>query len=189
MRIYADLLQGSPEWIEFRRHHIGASEAATVMGLNPWQTKQSLWEEKVLGWTKEISDAMERGTKMENQARHAYQLETGKLVSPLVAEDDTYSYISASFDGLSEDRKHCVEIKCGKSSHKLARAGEIPIYYQAQLQQQMYVSGLEEIDYWSFDGSEGILLTLVRDNEFIKELVEREKEFWHCVTNLTPPED
>ncbi len=189
MKIYEDLIQGSEAWKEFRRLHIGASDAATVMGLNPWRTSLSLWEEKVLGWEKEANHAMARGTAMEKQAKDAYQLETGIMVCPMVAEDDIHPFISASFDGISQDLSRLVEIKCGRSSHKLARDAEIPIYYQAQLQQQMYVANLEEIDYWSFDGTEGILLTLARDNQFIRELVEKEINFWHCVTNLTPPED
>lgn len=187
MRIL-DLKQGSKEWHVFRSKHLGASEASIIAGLNPWISKLALWEEKVLGWTKEINHAMVRGTEMEEQARHAYQLETGIMVCPMVAEDDVHPFISASFDGISSDFKRAVEIKCGRSSHKLARASQIPIYYRAQLQQQMYVANLQEIHYWSFDGEEGILLTLTRDDQFIRELIDKSIDFWHCVTTFTPPE-
>jgi predicted phage-related endonuclease len=107
----------------------------------------------------------------------------------MVAEDIFYPFISASFDGMTPDYKHAVEIKCGKGSHKLAQKGEIPVYYQAQLQHQMYVANLDIIDYFSFDGKNGILIKVERDNEFIQEMLDKEIEFWHCVTNLTPPED
>jgi predicted phage-related endonuclease len=90
---------------------------------------------------------------------------------------------------LTADLKNAVEIKCGKASHKLAEKGEIPIYYRAQLQHQMFVASLDEIDYFSFDGTNGILLTVKRDDDFINEMVDMELEFWYCVTHLTPPED
>lgn len=189
MKIYEDLQQGSPNWLEFRRLHVGASDSATVMGLNPWHTKLQLWQEKCLGWTKEVNNAMRRGTQMEEQARKAYEFQSGVLVSPMVAEDDVYSFISASFDGISLDCEKVVEIKCGKASHKLAQHGEIPSYYYAQCQQQMYVAGVQLMDYWSFDGTEGILIPVVRDNQFIKTLLEKLIEFWDCVQTNTPPKD
>lgn len=132
---------------------------------------------------------MRRGTEMEEQARLAYEFETGILVSPMVAEDDNFPFISASFDGVSVDCKKIVEIKCGKASHKLAQHGEIPIYYRAQLAQQMFVAGIDCADYWSYDGTEGILIPVVRDNQFITTLLEKLIEFWDCVQTNTPPKD
>ena len=189
MKIYEELQQGSLQWLEFRQQHVGASDASTIMGLNPWHTKMQLWQEKALGWTKEVNNAMRRGSQMEEQARLAYQLQSGCLVSPMVAEDTLYPFISASFDGISEDLTKLVEIKCGKASHKLAEHGEIPKYYYAQVQQQLYVAGIECADYWSFDGTNGILLTVDRDNQFITTLLEKIIEFWDCVTKNTPPKD
>ncbi len=189
MKIYEDLVQGSPEWLEFRRLHIGASDAATIMGLNPWHSKLQLWQEKCLGWTKEVNSAMRRGTEMEEQARKAYELQTGTLVCPMVAEDDGFPFISASFDGVSFDLQRIVEIKCGKASHKLAQHGEIPRYYLAQCQQQMYVAGVQLMDYFSFDGNEGILIPVTLDYEFVENLIEKIKEFWNCVQTNTPPKD
>jgi putative phage-type endonuclease len=189
MKIIEGLQQGSPDWLEFRRLHIGASDAATIMGLNPWHSKLQLWQEKTLGWTKEVNNAMRRGTQMEEQARKAYELHAGFLVCPMVVEDDHHPFISASLDGISIDLKKIVEIKCGKASHKLAQHGEIPKYYLAQCAQQMYVAGVNKMDYWSFDGTEGILIPVVRDNQFITTLLEKLIEFWDCVQSNTPPKD
>lgn len=132
---------------------------------------------------------MRRGTQMEEQARNAYEVHRGFLVSPMVAEHDDYAFISASFDGISVDCKKLVEIKCGKASHKLAQHGEIPIYYYAQVQQQIFVADIGCADYWSFDGTEGILIPVVRDNQFITTLLEKLIEFWDCVQTNTPPKD
>ena len=42
-----DLEQGSTEWHAWRRGVIGASDAATIMGENPWASARRLMEEKL----------------------------------------------------------------------------------------------------------------------------------------------
>ena len=132
---------------------------------------------------------MKRGTTLEPAARLAYEMATGISVQPMVAEDDLFPFLSASFDGVTKELDRAVEIKCGRSSHELALSGQIPPYYVAQLQHQMMVAGLAEIDYWSFDGSFGILLKVERDNEFISEMLDAEIAFWQNIVNFEPPED
>lgn len=189
MKIISGLIQGTQEWLQWRRNHIGASEASAILGLNPFRTKLSVWEEKVLGWEQPINQKMIDGTKGEQAARDAYEKMSGRLVAPIVAESTEYPFISASFDGMSLLLDHAVEIKCGRSSHKYAQLGEIAPYYIPQLQQQMYVAGLDSIHYFSYYNGEGILLTEYRSEEFIKKMVEKLIEFWDNVQAGTPPKD
>lgn len=182
-----DLIQGSKEWHEFRRNHIGASDSSSVMHMNPWKCVLELWEEKVLGWETTLTDAMRRGQDMEMTARDHYQKLTGIKVVPVVIEDSSFPYISASLDGITDDFKRAVEIKCGRKSFQLAKNGIIPSYYFCQLQHQMKVTGLDSIDYFNFDGDNSILLTQKRDDEFIKEMLERYSEFWNYVVTKIPP--
>ncbi len=37
---------GSPAWLEFRKQGIGGSDAAAILGLNPYKTNVQVWEEK-----------------------------------------------------------------------------------------------------------------------------------------------
>jgi len=177
-----DVVQGTRDWHLFRKNHVGASDAPVILGINPWRTKKQLWEEKVLGWDQETNLNMIRGQMMEKEALNRYQILKGLEMSPLVVEQGTiYPYISASFDGITIDRKTVVEIKCGKSSHRLAQLGKIPPYYIAQMQQQMFVAGIDQVDYFSFDGKEEILMTVKRDENFINNLIEEITDFWHSV--------
>lgn len=189
MKIIENLEQGSQEWLLFRQNHVGASDASTIMGINPWRTKKQLWEEKVLGWSQEINANMKRGQLMEKDALYVYQALTKYSMAPLVVEDLLFPFLSASFDGISECLNRVVEIKCGKNSHKLAHLGKIPDYYYAQMQHQMFIANVDEMDYFSFDGQQGILMPVERNNIFIYEMLEKEIEFWHCVTQFTPPKD
>jgi len=184
-----DLVQNTPEWLAFRANHIGASDASTIMGLNPWRSRKQLWEEKTLGWSQDLNENMRRGQKMEKSALENYQERTGYIMKPCVAEDSIYPFLSASFDGINEELNRVVEIKCGKSSHKLAHCGLIPKYYYAQVQHQMFIANVDEMDYFSFDGKEGILIPVKKDNAFIYEMLEMEIEFWHSIANLIPPKD
>lgn len=187
MKIY-EVIQGTPEWHQFRQKHIGASESGIILGFNPWRNVVQLWEEKTLGWEQPMNEAMARGQKLEHLARESYEKECGIKMEPLVAEHDSISYISASFDGINVGKLRAVEIKCGKSSHKLAQRGEIPPYYFCQLQHQMLVADLEEIDYYSFDGKDGILINQKRDDGFINDMLEKYKVFWHNVLAFKIPE-
>jgi putative phage-type endonuclease len=181
--------QGTKEWTEFRRQHIGASDASIIMGCNPWKTKQMLWEEKVLGWEQECTEKMREGTRLESEARFNYIALTGIPVFPIVLESSEHPFLSASMDGMDFDMKKAVEIKCGASSHRLAKKGEIPEYYVAQLHHQAYITSLESIDYFSYDGKNNILIPYLIDPNYIRIMVEKELEFWHCVQSRTPPKD
>ena len=181
------LEQGSKEWLEFRRNHVGASDAGTILGFNPYAKYDDLMEEKIYGTTKPMNDNMRNGQLMEPEARLAYEIHSGYSVEPLVAEDDLYPFLSASFDGVTEDLSHGVEIKCGKQSHGLAKNGKIPPYYVAQLQHQMMNANWKQMHYWSYRDGEGILIIVDRNDEFISGMLDKEIAFWNSVTQFTDP--
>ncbi len=187
MKIIEGLIQGSQEWKEFRRKHVGASDASIVMGLNPWRTTIQLWEEKTLGWEQEMNDKMRDGQKMEDEARECYEKISGLKVKPKVAECEINPFLSASFDGITDSYDYAVEIKCGKASHYLAKNNVIPPYYYSQLQHQMMIAGIFEMDYFSYSKKDQFSINVKRDDEFIIKMIEKELEFWNNVINFMPP--
>lgn len=186
--------QNTPEWLEMRKKYIGASDAPVVMGISPWKSKYELWEEKVsirMPQTPDmfVNEWTQRGIAMEPIARKEFIDITGIEVSPEVVFHQTNKWMMASLDGLSEDKKHAVEIKCpGNVDHSLALNNMIPEKYMPQLQHQMEVCGLEMIFYFSFNGSSGKIIEVRRDQAYIDKLVNEEKAFWKCVENFEPPE-
>lgn len=93
-----------------------------------------------------------------------------------------------SLDGLSATQDHAVEIKnCKLEDHELAKDCKIPEKYISQVQMQAMVTELPEIDYFSFHKGEGIIVTVKRDEKYIKILDKKLKDFWDCVTNLKEP--
>lgn len=191
MKIIEGMIQGSQEWLDFRRQHLGASDVGACMGLNPFCSPIELWEEKCLGWKKDMNDVMRLGQIHEPNARILYESIRGVNVIPLVAEWDSMSFIAASFDGIDIKTDTLVEIKCGKSSFSKALKGIIPAYYECQMQQQMLVADFSEMDYFCYnpDTKDYVLMHIKRDDDLIKRIIDINNHFWQHVQDFIPPEE
>ena len=184
------LEQGTAAWHEHRRTHRNASEAATVLGVSAWQTPYQLWQLKTGRTEPEPPNAaMAWGTRMEPQARHAYEERTGLVMEPLVLVDGEYS---ASLDGLTLDGKLLLEVKCpakGKASAlwQAAAAGEILEHYRWQIQHQLMVSGAELAHLFVWTEDEAVLLEHAPDPDCFTILRDGWDAFMKCVASDTPP--
>jgi len=183
------LIQGSSEWHAHRANYRNASETPIVMGLSPWVTPYQLWLQKTGRAKSEMNAAMARGTQLEPQARLAYEANTGLIMQPLVMVAGDYS---ASLDGLTFDGSLIVEIKCpykGKASNlwQAVEAGEVPEYYQWQIQHQMVVSGATMAHLYVFDGTEGILLRVKKIADAQARIHAAWEAFWPFMATDTPP--
>ncbi len=188
VEILRDLEQGTAEWLSLRTTKITSTDAAVIVGSSHWKTRIQLYNEKISDApiTTFVNDRMKRGTELEPVARQLFCIQNGIEVFPRVVTRD---WAMASLDGMSEDGKQSVEIKCpGDKDHALALSGRIPDHYYPQLQHQLYVTGLNSIFYYSFDGTDGVTLVVKRDDAYIEKMVEQEKIFYDCIVNKTPPE-
>ncbi|NCC62253.1 MAG: hypothetical protein EOM12_15240 [Verrucomicrobiae bacterium] len=184
-----ELEQGTMEWLGWRHRGIGASDAPTVMGENPWKSSARLLQEKRSRVRQTRPNAaMQRGTLLEPKARVAYECETGSHVHPVCLQSSQYSWMRASLDGLSGDGKTIVEIKCGKSAYKSADiSGEVPSYYYGQLQHILAVTGNDWIDFWAWwPKCKPVLIPVPRDERYITKLIEAEQIFWEQVAKGYP---
>ncbi len=175
-----NLAQGTPDWHDWRKTVIGASDAPSIMGENPWKSKNALIEEK-LGSKSAFSGnyATRRGTQLEPEARNVYQQSKNKRVTPAILQCRLRPWQAASVDGINLEQRYVVEIKCGVKSYEYTeKTGEVPVYYKAQLQHILSITGFESIDYFSYlPGKEPIYILVRRDDEYINSLITREKEF------------
>jgi putative phage-type endonuclease len=181
--------QNTPEWEQMRLNKIGASDAPVIMGVSPWKTPYQLWEEK-LGLKKNAPKtmSMERGIKLENQARDQFERLTGLVMMPQVIQHPSYEWMMASLDGIDFLGHNIVEIKCpGREDHCIALDGRIPEKYYPQMQHQLAVTDLKEAYYFSYDGQNGVIVMVPRDDEYIEKLIDAEKKFWNSVESLEAP--
>lgn len=184
-----NLRQGSPQWHEFRRQGIGGSDAAIIMGISPFRTRLELWQEKLeLIPPPIVNSSMQRGVILEPVARRLYEQMTGIDVVDVIRISKEYPWMFSSLDGISLDQKIIVEIKCtSRKNHDLAKNKKIPTYYMPQVQHQISVCGVDYCHYFSFDGNDGVVVVVERDDKYIRDLIEMEKEFYNCMIMLTEP--
>jgi hypothetical protein len=64
----------------------------------------------------------------------------------------------------------------------------IPEKYIPQVQHQLLATGLEGMYYFSFDGSDGKIVEVARDEKYIEEMFLQEKDFWDSVLNKEEPD-
>lgn len=172
------------EWLELRRHSIGGSDAGSVLGLNPWASAITVYLDKTgKSKDKETSEAMRLGSDMEKYVAERWMEETGKKVrrdNYMYAHDD-YAFITANidFDVIGENAG--LETKTmGSFSDYDLEGGEVPAHYYAQCQHYMFVKGYDRMYMAVLVFQRGVYcLTIERNDEFIKDMVEQECDFWH----------
>ena len=183
------LEQGSQEWLSWRKTVITATDASIILGNNPWDSPYRCWQRKLgLIEDKKSNEAMERGKRLEPEARAQFIDKYGIDMTPVVVESSEFEFLGASLDGISVLGNELLEIKCGGYKlHEMASKGEIPEYYRDQMQHQLLVTGAEKCFYYSYDGKDGICIEVLPDPQFIHKFMPKAREFWKCVAFSEPP--
>lgn len=177
-----DLEQGTPEWLEFRRSHLGASDCATIMGEDPYRTPYQLWKQKVLDETVIVTPAMKRGSVLEPEARKKIEQQDEVEYPPVCVVSEDFPWMMASLDGLSKDGV-ILEIKCPTETTFNSILNDdaliIPIHWQWQVQHQLCVTGLKEAILFIFSERGAVKISITRDELMIASLIEKERDFWN----------
>lgn len=175
-----DLVQGSPEWIDYRKGKIMATDTSVIMGDNPFKDKSTLFEEKMGTHVPFMNDAMQRGARLEPQARRYLEEALHVFLEPCVYEHPFHDWMAASLDGVSECFNYVVEIKCGKKSHELALQGIIPDYYKWQMWHQMEVLNVDTILYVSYQSDDDVeVIPFFREDVMVEQLLVEGRKFYH----------
>lgn len=181
--------QGSEEWLELRKTKVSATDCCIIMRESPFVSPHQLWLKKIGVLPEEpLNDAMREGMALEEPARQFFQELTGIEVEPIVGIHRNYPWMMASFDGYNQEKGICLEIKCGKKSFAQAKKGIIPQYYYSQIQHQLEVTpDFQEGNYLCFNGKDGILMKIKRDEAYIRKLITAENRFYECLVNFVSP--
>jgi len=186
--------QRTPAWHAWRAGIIGGSDAPAIMGVSPWTTIHKLWEMKTgrRGGPPD-NPAMARGRAMEDEALAAWVAHTGEIATPICVQHEALDFVGASLDGATFDGGLLVEIKCpGEKDHAAAaETGQVPAKYWPQVQHQLAcVPEADMLHYWSYRPTHKtphVLIEVKRDQDYIGELLEKERSFWESVKGDYPP--
>jgi putative phage-type endonuclease len=188
---FVDVEQGTKEWHDLRRTHIGASSAAAIMGADPYRTALNVWEEMVLGKKSFSTAAMLRGLREEPRAREDYNQNFGANMIPKVVLNDDFPFLMASLDGIDEEKSSILEIKTpGEKTLDRIMKGEIPMHWKWQIQQQLALTDYEKCNLHIWNGASAMTLQILRDEFMIDDLRIRTDEFYtKNVLDFIPPSD
>lgn len=181
--------QGSNEWLEWRRHGIGASESAALLGVCPYKTAFQLYKEKSGAGAEDTEAApglFQRGHETEALVRATLELETGVEYAPALFEHPEFPFIRASLDGWGPEgaEPRGIEIKMVGED---AMQGAIPAHHQIQMQHQMLVTAT---DSWLYlRHSKGVTQKMVvkADPRIQTNILSACWEFWQRLQDGVAP--
>lgn len=181
------------KWLDARALGIGGSDAAVIMGMNPYKSPYQLWLEKTgQAEAPDLShvQAVYWGSKNEANIADWFQETTGKKVRKLgTLRSRSHPFMLANVDRAVMGEDAGLEIKtAGVSQAKKWKGDEIPNAYYCQCLHYLAVTGA---DRWYIavliGGNEALYKTVERNEEDIKALIQAEADFWHLVETNTPP--
>lgn len=171
------------EWLELRKKYIGGSDAASVVGLNDYQSPYALWCEK-----EGISPAFEGnlrtriGTEMEPVIAKLFEEETGKKVQNcnFTLINDVFPWAVADVDRMVIGEDAILEIKSTSALNlKHYKNGDYPARFYVQVMHYLAVTGKQKAYLAVLIGNSDFkIFEIERDEDEISALMEAEKQFY-----------
>ncbi len=147
MKIYNEINQQTPEWHYLRKGKVTGTTLKAIIG-TPKARQDAFYE--VVGERLTIGDMdsderpMDRGNRLEDQARAMFEFKTGKSVKTAgFCESDEHPHMGFSPDGLiGDDNTEQVEIKCPETKNYVKGwfTNTVPEEYYAQVIQSFIVN-------------------------------------------------
>lgn len=205
-------LASRSEWLAKRQSYIGGSEAACIVGMNPYQSNVDLWELKTgRRQADDLSDNpyVRYGSEAEKHLRELFALDYPQYKVEYVENNmwlnSKYPFAHASLDGWLTDehgRQGILEIKTANISNASATLkwkDRIPDNYFCQVLHYMMVTGfdfavLKAQLKWDYGADDLFLQTkhyfIERDEveDDIEMLIDAERKFAEYVRkDMQPP--
>ena len=190
------------EQLKDRQSGFGGSDAASVLGVNPFMTALELYESKIYEITEvgKPTPQMERGNVLEPVAADRYVLKSGReIVEREQKRHPDYPFMIGNVDreiigGEGVDSPGILEIKCpGLEIMAKVKAHGLEDYMMVQLQHYLAVYGYSWGSFSLFNAERMDLIwfDLEADQVFISTLIEKEEAFWfdHIYQKIPPPVD
>lgn len=190
------------EWLEMRKTGIGGSEAAAVLGLNPYTSAYGLYHEKLsLAAPFEGNDKTRLGTDLEEyvakrfaeiMSERGMPLKVNRLNAILRSRENPF--MVADVDRMIVGENVGLECKTTTNNDNYDfESGEYPLYWRCQILHYMAVTGAKHWYLCVLDLSCGrvSVIEIERDEGDIAALVEGERNFWenHIQKRICPSPD
>ena len=198
------------EWLQARNNRIGGSDAAAIIGLNPYMSNVDLWEIKTGRRQQEdISQKsyVKYGTEAEQYLRDLFKLDYPeyevRYEENNMFVNDQYPWAHASLDGWLKDQNgrtgiwECKTTNILNSQQKEKWDNRIPDNYYCQILHYLMVTEFQFVvlkAQLKYDYGDDVMcitkhyrIERTEVEQDIRYLVEKEKEFWECVREDRKP--
>lgn len=190
-----DLIQGSDEWLAWRKLGITATDAGVLVDQSPYKTEWRLWAEKTgYAVARDLSNNpfVRQGLRLEPAARAASEIYFDDILMPMCVEAQHNLLLRASLDGMKSNGEP-VELKCPAEStwlevQALRQGSKAYQFYYPQVQHQILVTGAKcgwLVFY--FDGQLEVFC-VTRDKNLISTIEANAPIFWDKVLKKREPE-
>ena len=190
-------------WVAARRSFLGASDVATVLGLNPWDTPIDVWATKLeLIPPKQPTLPMRLGIAFEQAAADEWQaLNPGYTLrhDPTTYAHDDHPWLAMTPDRFADAWDDGGLVECKNVWPRTAPNWRddngkpiVPMWVRTQCQVQMAVSGLPWVDVVAIlhDGPDVLVKRVERDQADIDFIIDYCGTWWqrHVVGKERPTE-
>ena len=171
------------DWLKLRRHSIGGSDAAAIVGLNDYASPFSVWSDKQgVVEDKPDNEAMRQGRDLEDYVAQRFCAETGKRVKRCnyTLYNTLYPFAHANIDRSIVGENAGLECKTTSALNtRKFKNGDFPANYYVQCMHYMAVTGC---DKWYLAvlvlNKAFMVFEIARDEGEIAALMEAERDFW-----------
>ncbi len=192
----------SDAWLKERDNGIGASEVATLLGLNPYQTPVELWLTKT-GQTEGFAGnyASRRGQHMEAFVLAAYAeqhpgtiIDTAPADIPSIVAHPDVPEARCSLDALGHNKAESLVIEIKTAGYRQRGKwadGALPDAYALQVMYQLAITGLDTAHVAVDIAGDYEERVVVRDDDLCDRLIAAVAEWWtqHIVAGVMPTVD
>ena len=181
------------QWLEERRKGIGGSDAAAIMGANPYRSPLAVYYDKLgLLPEQDTTEAMRQGTDLEEYVAKRFTEATNKSVRRVnrILQHPERPWMLANIDRAVIGESAGLECKTTSVYNNADfQQGEVPLTYLWQCVHYMAVTG------WNTWYLAVLVLNkafytfkLERDDALIERLIDEESRFWneHVLAQMPP---
>ena len=184
------IVNSREEWLAARNEGIGASEVASVLGLNPWETPYQLWRKKRgIDKPQEENFFMKAGHYLEDAVARFYADESGREIIKSSATDFMFIDKDKPFLRVSPDRTFWLPdvarnddnkgiLEC-KTTQRPVDPDDLPKHWFCQVQMNLGVAGYEQGSLaWLCSGREFGYKDITFAPDFYGWMIEEVERFW-----------
>lgn len=184
------------EWLNLRKKGIGGSDAGAVCGLNPYTSPVAVYRDKT---TDSVdmpdNEAMRQGRDLEEYVAQRFTEETGMKVrrSNKMYWSEEHPFMYADVDRLITGEDAGLECKTVSAYNADKwKDGAVPMHYLIQCIHYMIVTGKRVWYIAAVILGQGFVYSRIEwDEEFAKQLIALESDFWnnHVLPGQMPDPD